>query len=224
MCMGMGQQVLIPPTDKARMLCDYLRSCFGLLLAVALLEFLGFKFASGIFDILGVVLGYLATRSSEGYNYQQVLCFLMVETLFCVFSIVDLIMFFAGVKVLEPSAEWMFLFYSASLLAGPIVYCLTVYFTYGIYKQMKVVLDEMVTGMQAGAEQGGGGGPLMGNGYDVQPPRREDRAPLWRHPESHPAPSAPSPPAPAAARPSAAVGGDGGGFQAFSGTGRTLGE
>jgi hypothetical protein len=150
-----------------------------------------------------------------------VLCFLLLETAFGVWSLLDLIFYFAGLDIKQlavPTIEWMFYFYIAALFAGPVVYSLTVYFAYHIYKEMKVVLDEMVTGMQAG--QGGGGGPLMGNGYDVQPPssQREDRAPLWRHAESHPAPSVP-----AAAAPTASSGGLGG-FQAFTGTGRKLGE
>jgi hypothetical protein len=40
------------------------------------------------------------------------------------------------------------------------------------YKEMKAVVDEMVSGISPGGA--GGGGPLMGNGYDVQPPPREE--------------------------------------------------
>ncbi len=71
MCLRLGQQVLIPPTEKARLLADYLRAGFCLLLGFALIEFLAQKYPSGAFDILGVALGYLAIRSSEGYNFQQ---------------------------------------------------------------------------------------------------------------------------------------------------------
>ena len=276
MCMGFGQQVLIPPTERARLMADYLRSCFVLLLLLVLTEFLAYtKLFSGIFDLLGVGLGYLAIRSSEGYNYQQgthtprtttnldtshtrphhppphhlprllsprsplpsssplslpcacpVLCFLMLQTVFGILSLVDLIFYFAGVAVAvakTPTLPWMFAFYIAALMAAPIIYSLTVYFTYSIYKEMKVVVDEMVSGIQRGGEAPASG-PLMGNGYDVQAPRREERQQpaLWRHAESHPAP--PPAAAAAAAAPAPAAGGVGGGFQAFSGTGRKLGE
>ena len=226
MCIGFGQQVLIPPTERALAMADYLRACFALLLALTLTEFLGQRFLPGVLDILGVALGYLAIRSSEGYNYQQVLCFLMLESVYGVLSLVDLTMFLAGVTASVegaiPLTTWSFAFFSAALLAGPIVYAVTVYVVYSIYREMKAVVDEMVGGMSA--EGGGGGGALMGNGYDVQAPPDRERAgpaggggaPLWRHQESHPAPSAPPPP------PAPSSGG--GGFTAFSGQGRKLGE
>ena len=123
-----------------------------------------------------------------------------------------------------PTVQWMFDFFVAAHFAGPLVYSLTVYFSYSIYREMKAVVDEMVSGMQQQGGAPGPNGPLMGNGYDVQAPasqreERQQQQPLWRHAESHPAP----PPS----APTAAAGGGGGGggsFQAFSGTGRKLGE
>ena len=227
MCVGMGQQVLIPPTDKGRLIADYMRACFGLLLALALIEFLSIFILGGVLDLLAVGLGYLAIRNPEGYNYQQVVCFLMLQFFFAVYALIRLFTNVAGFYPLgtPPSAEWMFVVYVAGLLAAPVVYALSIYFTYALYKQMKVVLDEMMTGVAAAGGDGGGGGPLMGNGYDVQPPtdresRDRDRqagAGMWRHQERHPAPP---PSAPAAA----AGGGGGGSFTAFSGQGHTLGD
>jgi len=226
MCMGMGQQILIPPTDKARLIADYLRACFGLLLALAVIEFLSFLFLGGVLDLLAIMIGYMAIRNPEGYNYQQVVCFLMLQAFFCVYALIRLFTVVAGLTALveTPTAPWMFYIFVTCLLAAPIVYVLSIYFTYGLYKQMKVVLDEMMTGMAAGGGDGGGGGPLMGNGYDVQAPsdresRDRDRqagAGMWRHEERHPAPPAPAAPATAAA--------GGGAFTAFSGQGHTLGD
>ena len=223
MCMGMGQQMLIPPTEKAVLIADYLRACFGLILALALLEFLSLQYVSAILDLLAVFIGYMAIRNREGFNYQQVVCFLMLQAVFLIYALIRLFTNLAGITKVSapPSLLWMFSIYRAGLLAGPIVYILSIYFTYQLYKQMKEVLDEMMTGMVAGGGGGGGGGPLMGNGYDVQAPsdresRDRDRqagAGMWRHEERHPDP-------PPAAAPAAG----GGSFTAFSGQGHKLGD
>ena len=162
-----------------------------------------------------------------------VLCFLMIEFLFGLFSAIDLIMYVAGTRVeAAPKAYWQFVFYVAALLAGPILYSCITYFTYKLYKDMKSVVDEMVSGMSAPG--GGGGGPLMGNGYDVQPPaggRQADAAAggggsIWRHGESHPAPtiSSSATSSSSSSSSSGGGGGGGGGFSAFSGTGHKLGD
>ena len=227
MCMGMGQQVLIPPTDKARLIADYLRACFGLLLALAFLEFLSFAIVGGVLDLVAVFLGYMAIRNPSGYNYQQVVCFLMLQGIFWIYAVIRLFTSVAGIKALgsAPTLEWMRYIYVAGMLAGPIVYTLSIYFTYQLYKQMKQVLDEMMSGVAAGGAGGGGGAPLMGNGYDVQAPsdrsgREADRqagAGMWRHEERHPEPPPAAPSAPAATA-------GGGTFTPFGGQGHKLGD
>jgi hypothetical protein len=71
MCMGMGQPILIPPSEKGRAMADYLRTCLVLALLLALTEFIGTKYVSGVFDILAAAIGYMAIRNPEGFNYQQ---------------------------------------------------------------------------------------------------------------------------------------------------------
>jgi hypothetical protein len=150
-----------------------------------------------------------------------VLCFLMIEFLFGLFACIDLIMYLAGTRVDKaPTAYWQFVFYVAALLAGPILYSCITYFTYKLYRDMKGVVDEMVSGLSGAG--GGGGGPLMGNGYDVQPPaggRQPEAAAgggnIWRHGESHPAPPASS---------VSSASSSSSGFSAFSGTGHKLGD
>ena len=225
--MGMGQQILIPPTEKARLIADYIRACFGLLLALALLKFLSLGILSGVLTLLAVFLGYMAIRNPEGYNYQSVICFLIFQAAFFFYALISLFISVAGISTpgsSVPTVPWMFYLYSAGMLAGPVVYALSTYFTYQLYKQMKGVLDEMMMGAAGGGMDGGGGGPLMGNGYDVQPPsdrERRDRdrqagAGMWRHEERHPEPPPVAPSAPAA--------GGGGAFTAFSGQGHKLGD
>ena len=229
MCMGMGQQMLIPPTEKARLIADYLRACFGLLLVLSLLEFLSLVIIGGFLDLVAVFVGYMAIRNPEGYNYQQVVCFLILQAAFFFYAVIRLFTNVAGIKTIgstAPTAQWAYYIYATGMLAGPIVYTLSIYFTYQLYKQMKIVLDEMMNGMAGGGADGGGGGPLMGNGYDVQAPsdrERRDRdrqagAGMWRHEERHPDPPPVAPSAPAV--PPAG----GGSFTAFSGQGHKLGD
>ena len=225
MCMGMGQQMLIPPTDKARLIADYLRACFGLLLVLALLEFISLNVIGGALDLLAVFVGYMAIRNAEGYNYQQVVCFLLLQAIFLIYALVHLLMTVTDTKqpgTTIPTVPWMFYLFVAGMLAAPVVYSLSTYFTYQLYKQMKSVLDDMMNGA-AGGDMGGGGGGLLGRpGYDVQAPSDRDRqagAGMWRHQESHPTPPAA---APSAAPPAAAAGG--GSWTAFQGQGHKIGD
>ena len=236
MCMGMGQQMLIPPTDKARLIADYMRACFVLLLILSVIAFVIVDVLNGIINLLCVFIGYMAIRNPEGYNYQQVVCFLMLQAILFFFALIKLFLTLGGITSIgsPPTATWAFYVFGGGLLGAPVVYALSLYFTYSLYKQMKVVLDEMMNGLQGGGGDGGGGGPLMGNGYDVQAPSRESRerdsqrdrqagAGMWRHEERHPAPAAAAP-APSAPPAAVAGGGGGGSFTAFSGQGHKLGD
>ena len=71
MCLSMGQPILIPPSEHGRAMADYLRTCLVLALVLALTEFVGSKYVSGVLDILAAALGYMAIRNPEGFNYQQ---------------------------------------------------------------------------------------------------------------------------------------------------------
>jgi len=228
MCINPNANVLIPPTDKAREYADYIRAVLGLLLLLSLCEFLGGTFISGIFDIIALLIGWLAIRNNEGYAFQQIMCFMLFLGLFGIWSLLNLFCYFTGVTTFSvaPSAIWQFYFYIAGLFAAPFIYSISASMSYRLYKEMKSVVDEMATSI------GGMDQPFnRGGGYDVQqsaPTSRNDQqASSWRHTESHPTRPASNtanvPVAAAAPAPVSVPVASSASFQPFTGTGHKLG-
>jgi len=234
MCIGSRQLILVPPTDAAKKYADYLKVLFGLLLALALCEFLGGTFISGIMDVIGVLLGWCAIRNPEGYAFQQVLCFEICQFLFGIWSLLRLAFYFGGVTTFgsSPNADWQFYFFIAALFGGPIIYSFTCYFSFQLYKEMKGVVNELMTGLTEGQQFMGGGG------YDVQRPAGysdsnsninsssssnssvSSGGSIWSHGESHPSrPATTTPSTTSSSGSSSFIGG----FTAFSGQGHKLG-
>ena len=67
LCSG---NILIPPTDKARKIADYLRVAIGLHVFLAVFLMLGGRYPDGVFDLLGALIGFMAIKNAEGYSFQ----------------------------------------------------------------------------------------------------------------------------------------------------------
>lgn len=76
---GGGGNILIPPSVPARKLGDYLRVAIGLHLFLAVLIMMGRRYFDGVFDLLGVLIGYFGIKNREGYSFSCVLSY-------CVFT------------------------------------------------------------------------------------------------------------------------------------------
>jgi len=65
------QQMLIPPTERARKLAMYTRGVIYFHLLVILGFFLSALYVDGVVDLLGAMIGFMSIRNNRGYNFQQ---------------------------------------------------------------------------------------------------------------------------------------------------------
>jgi len=212
---GMGPQMPpIPPNEKARKLGDYLRVVIVLHGALALTFFLANDWLQGLFDIIGVLIGYLSIRDPNGYNFQSVICYTMFCGMEFIWGVVRLILYLADALDKSPPTNWQLYAYVGSIVAGPIIYFLGSLLAYLLYKELRnMMLDPSMVGDDYGAAPAGGGGYAPQQNYanysqsaqgSGGPPQQN----LWRHPESHPEPVDQA---------------GAGGFRAFGGQGHKLG-
>jgi hypothetical protein len=78
-CSGGGGNILIPPSVPARKLGDYLRVAIGLHFFLAIFIMIAGRYFDGVFDLLGVLIGYMSIKNREGYSFSCVLSY-------CVFT------------------------------------------------------------------------------------------------------------------------------------------
>jgi len=122
------------------------------LLAICL--FLSMRWVDGVFDLIGILIGYMAIRNPAHFNLQQVLCYSIFCGLDFFWGIIKMIMFFSGVSTTDaPSAAWSFYIYVGTLIGAPVIYFLVTYIAYQLYKELKLTLEN--TAMQA-SQMGGG--------------------------------------------------------------------
>jgi len=215
MCFFPGgfQSYLIPPSEKASKLGDYLRIVILMHFALAVAEFFGGRYISGVFDLLGALIGYLSIRHPTQFNLQQVLCYTIFMGLQCIWALISVIVYFSGVSTDEPSVNWQLYVYVGTVIAGPIIYFLGAFIGWHLYKDLKASL-------QLAAEDAAYGGAWGGGGGQPQP-----QAGGW---QAAPAAPAAAPESNYGGYSAASAGGRSsnnasGGFKPFSGEGHTLG-
>jgi len=197
---------LIPPNDKAKRVGDYLRVVVILQFILSIVYFMVISWLTGIFDIIGALIGYMAIKNPEGYNFQAIICY----TFFCgmefIWAVVRMIMYFTNGLEETPSAAWQEYMFVGAIVAGPIIYFLASYLAYRLYNELRsMMLDPSSLPGDDGGFGGGGGGAGYYGGHSQQPQQN-----MWRHPEVHPPAAASAP-----AQPS--------GFVPFRGQGHKLG-
>jgi uncharacterized membrane protein YgcG len=158
MCFFPGgfQSYLIPPSEKASKLADYLRIVIFMHFALAIAEFFGGRYISGVFDLLGALIGYLSIRHPTQFNLQQVLCYTIFMGLQCIWAIIEVIVYFSGVSTDEPSVEWQLYVYVGTVIAGPIIYFLGAFIGWHLYKDLKQSLQLAAEDAAYGGAWGGG--------------------------------------------------------------------
>lgn len=88
--------VLIPPTEKARKLCDYVRVAIGLHFFLAIFLMIGGRYVDGVFDFLGALVGLFSIKNPEGYSFSCVLCYCVFTGMDVFWACLRLILYFSG--------------------------------------------------------------------------------------------------------------------------------
>jgi len=227
---GGFQNILIPPTEKAVKLADYLRVAISLHFVMTIMLFLCGRWLDGALDLIGVAIGYLSIRNPDGYSIQQVLCYTFYCGMDFFWALIRMIMFFAGTSAESvPDPNWQFYIYVSAIVAGPLVYLLATIIGYYLYNELKNIINEMQAAFDGGM---GGPPPDMYSSY-AAPPQQQQQQPssnIWAHSPSHPesrsgAASTPSSSSSSVQASSASSGpaSAASGFKPFTGTGNRLG-
>jgi len=215
----MGRSLLVPPTEKARHLAEFLKVAIILHFILAIFMFVAGRWYDGILDLIAAIIGWLSVRQQEGYSIQQLLCYCVFCGIDVFIAIVQFITYFANVSTQFPSQVWQLYIYIGTLIAAPIIYTLACTFAYKIYNELRHVVNE-VAAMAENGGMGGGGGPGAaaaaggyggGGGYGAAGSGGGAGPGLWSHQEIHPDSGA------------AASSTNTGGFKAFAGQGHRLG-
>jgi len=163
---GGFQSTLVPPNDKARLLCDHYRLALLLHLSLTMLLFISSSWIDAIFDCLALIVGYMAVRSPEGYNYSSVVCYCIYCGFDAFWSILRLILFYASSRAESvPVPSWQYSIYVGCIIAAPIVYIIVSRTAYHLYKELQNILNETITQMENNYAGGGVGGGYNNNYY-----------------------------------------------------------
>jgi len=215
MCLfPMGRSLLVPPTEKARHLAEFLKVAIILHFILSIFMFVAGRWYDGILDLIAAIIGWLSVRQSEGYSIQQLLCYCVFCGVDVFIAVIQFITYFADVATQVPTQLWQLYIYIGTLIAAPIIYTLACTFSYKIYNELRHVVNEVAALAENGGMGGGGGGPgAVYGGYGSAASAGAAGPGLWSHQEIHPG------------DPSSAntTGGGAGGFKAFAGQGHRLG-
>ena len=69
-CILCSGNILIPPTERARKLADYVKVAIGLHLFLAIFLMIGGRYVDGVMDLLGALIGFYSIKNAEGYSFQ----------------------------------------------------------------------------------------------------------------------------------------------------------
>jgi len=174
MCFFPGSSILVPPNDKARLVCLLLKVGFFLHFTLGVLFFVSFQWFDGTFDIIAVFLGVTAVYSSEGYSIQTVFCYSILCAMYCLFAVLRLIMYFAsnlGVSIVQ--REWQHTVFLICLISAPVIYLVNCLLSYHLYSLLKDIINDVVNdgfggaplGVPIGAQPPYGGPPPPGYGF-----------------------------------------------------------
>jgi len=156
--MGGFQNVLVPPTDRAKRLADYLRVAIGMHFLLAIFMLLGGRWFDGAFDLVAAAIGYMSVRQPDAYSIQQLLCYCIFCGMDFLWAIIRVIMYVSNVTSDTPTKAWQFYIYVGTLIAAPLIYVLCTYLSYQVYKELRNTVNDMVANMENGGGMGGGGG------------------------------------------------------------------
>jgi len=120
-------------------------------------------------DLLLLALGIFAVKSSEGYSFQQVLCYTMWVGMRFIWESIRMIIYWAstssGSATGVPDAEWQRDIYAGSLIASPVIFTVATVVGWLLYKELRTIIREITAPMQSGEASDWGPPPAQGFSY-----------------------------------------------------------
>jgi len=172
MCLGPGQQLLVPPTERATKYAQWFKIVLGaqgVLLVAGLITTV--DFSKAMWNLMGLVIGWCAIRNPDGFAFQQLFCYIFLFGIQFVTSIVDVSLWAGGNdKTVPPPGrtstleQWQRDMYHVILVIQPIVYAAGLRIAYVIYEELRTSFNEGNNVFDAGGAGGGGGGAAAAYG------------------------------------------------------------
>ena len=146
---NLWSSILVTPTSKARRLSDYLKVALlcQLFLIVGLL--ISGRILESIIDTTILIIGIGVIRSSEGYNYQQLKIYMIMNSVNLMLSFIRLLfVLFSKNTVITLGlpldvSRWRFDIAATTMIAAPQIYCLAVTISYFLYQQLRSEITEL---------------------------------------------------------------------------------
>mmetsp|Transcript_8748 Transcript_8748/g.17159 ORF Transcript_8748/g.17159 Transcript_8748/m.17159 type:complete len:209 (-) Transcript_8748:412-1038(-) len=139
------QQMLIPPTERARKLAVYMRGVIYFHLLVILGFFLSALYVDGVVDLLGALIGFMSIRNSRGYNFQQVLCYSIYLGMDCFWSVIRSVLFLSGLSRNQtPLARWQYNVYVVTIIGSGVFYAVGCVIAWQLYRELRSIFTRMM--------------------------------------------------------------------------------
>ena len=170
MCFYNRSSFLVPPTEAARALALYFKASIILTAIISISEFLAVALIpSALFDLFTALIGYAAIRSSEGYVYQQVSCYLMLHVVMAALALINAA-FWINAVVTDATtslAAWQYAFYVFAVVAAPLVHVVACVIAYRMYRALRAVIEEITD--ELNADDDDTEGSYVAPGYERSP-------------------------------------------------------
>lgn len=139
------QQMLIPPSQRARKLASALRVVIYGHLIVIIGFFLSALYVDGVVDLLGALIGFMAIRNHRGYNFQQVLCYSIYLGMDCFWSIIRSTLFLLGLtKNQVPLTEWQYHIYVITITGSGFFYFIGCIVAWQLYRELRTIFQRIM--------------------------------------------------------------------------------
>jgi len=156
MCFPFGgiQNILVPPTEKARKIAVAFKVCLVLHFLLIISFFISTQYIDAVMDLFLLALGAFAVKSSDGYSFQQVLCYTVWVGMRFIWEAIRMIVYWAasgsGDGTGVPDATWQKEIYVGSLMAAPIIFTVATVVGWLLYKELRNIIHEMAATMHSG--------------------------------------------------------------------------
>jgi len=135
---SIADNVMVPVTDRARKIGDYLKALMLLHAFLIFCMLLAERWLDALIDLLGLSLGVLSVKQKDFFNISQCLCYVG----FCLFDMAWAVMrtwlFFSGANSSNVTEDVIpFYAYTFSLIFGLELYAAISYTGYLLYGELK---------------------------------------------------------------------------------------
>jgi len=139
------QQMLIPPSERARRWALGMKIVLSIHIVVITGFFLSALYIDAVVDLLGALIGYMSIRNPRGYNFQQVLCYSIYLGMDSFWSVIRTVLFFLGLsRTQTPLVAWQYHIYVATITSSGVFYMFGSVVTWKLYRELRAIFARLM--------------------------------------------------------------------------------